>query len=260
MCYLIWDERKTLGFMSQFSLFFVLFSLYPRHRRLSRTLNVTVHFSLGRKMSSGMPAPLCQFPCSGSSGKRGGSLILKKTVNLILCSMMPARYPHVTNLISSLLGCFCESLSCCVDKVNNIFGLAEIFLISNECFQMWNECITVFIWGVEIRFINRSDASDWWEFSMYFHCFWLFCSPLGSFTSQVDFYIHLHLFLFQTSLKTKNDIFNIRVAIDRSWSVISTDQSPGFGTHVICVLIAKFNYHRVKVNHLHMSWQFTQAI
>lgn len=117
--------------------------------------------------------------------------------------------------------------------------------------------ITVFIWGVEIRFINGSDASDWWEFSMYFHCFWLFCSPLESFTSQVDFYIHLHLFLFQTSLKPKYYIFNIWVAIDRSWSMISTDQSPGFGTHVICLLIAKFNYNRVKVNHLHVLTIYT---
>lgn len=94
LCVILSEMRgKPLGLWVSFLSFFVLFSLYPCHRRLSRTLNVTVHFSLGRKMSSGMLAPRCQFPCSGSSGKRGGSLILKKTVNLILCSMMPAEVP-----------------------------------------------------------------------------------------------------------------------------------------------------------------------
>ncbi len=43
----------------------------------------------------------------------------------------------------------------------------------------------------------------------------------------------------------------IRGATDRRWSVIRTDQSPRFGTHVIRGLTDKFNHHRVKVYHLH---------
>ncbi len=43
-----------------------------------------------------------------------------------------------------------------------------------------------------------------------------------------------------------------RGATDRRWSVIRTDQSPRFGTHVIRGLTDKFNHHRVKVYHLHV--------
>lgn len=93
MRYLRWEESPWVFEFIFFLSFFVLFSLYPSHKQLSRTLNVTVHFSLGRKMSSGLPAPLCQFPRTRSSGECGGSLTLKKTVNFILCCMMPAQVP-----------------------------------------------------------------------------------------------------------------------------------------------------------------------
>ncbi len=36
------------------------------------------------------------------------------------------------------------------------------------------------------------------------------------------------------------------------WSVIRTDQTPRFGTHVIRGLTVKFNHHRVKVYNLHV--------
>ncbi len=129
MCFLRWKRSPWVYESVSFS-FFVLFSLYPRHKRLSRTLNVSVHFSLGRKMSSGLPAPLCQFPCTRSSGELGGSLILKKTVNSILCCMMPAQVPtwHQPNIFIAWL--LLWELCCCVDKVN--FGLAEIFLLKKS--------------------------------------------------------------------------------------------------------------------------------
>ncbi len=80
-------KGKPLGLWVRSFLFFCTLLTYPRHKRLSRTLNVTVHFSLGRKMSSGLPGPLCQFPCTRSSGERGGSLTLKKTVYYLAVSV-----------------------------------------------------------------------------------------------------------------------------------------------------------------------------
>ncbi len=48
----------------------------------------------------------------------------------------------------------------------------------------------------------------------------------------------------------QDSMFVSRGATDRRWSVIRTDQSPRFGTHVIRGLTDKFNHHRVKVYHL----------
>ncbi len=47
-------------------------------------------------------------------------------------------------------------------------------------------------------------------------------------------------------------IMNTRGAMDRRWSVLRTDQSPQFGTHVISGLTDTFIHHRVKVYHLHV--------
>ncbi len=73
----------------------------------------------------------------------------------------------------------------------------------------------------------------------------------GCFCSMLWVIVHLHC------EAPSNEFWSIwlnmssRGATDHRWSVIRTDQSPRFGTHVIRGLTDKFNHHRVKVYHLH---------
>ncbi len=140
---------------------------------------------------------------------------------------------------------------------SRILIIVRIALFSKTLLAMihkWNECLLLPVWQwsqrkrqnvsvlpIAMKWLTMLLASFVFDFS------W---------ATQINSNTVFTLYTFRGNEEPTNGLIifmvSARGATDRRWSVIRTDQSPRFGTHVIRGLTDKFNHHRVKVYLLHV--------